>query len=1024
MPHRVLRLFVLLLISLTGLLHAQEAYFFTFGQAAASSTPVVGPVGPAGLGASYQYYNEVGRPSDGSLSTTVYEADDNSTATGLSLTTDTGENGAWSDGLAFSAGSNGRSGAMDDPVFESYGRGDNRFTDGGWRIKGLPAGTYDLYYVINGNGNSTPTVDDTSGNPGGIYIGVGNDTDALNGGSITTTGKTFYDYSNWDSSLGTFVPHDGSASSAAWNCITQSVTITGPNQWIEILHTQAGGTANRIGPASLQLVSSNATPPGAPTGLGATPGNGSVALDWDDNAEAGATYSVYRATTSGNYSTALATGLATSDYTDTTAVNFTTYFYVVTATAETLESSNSSEVSATPADPSNQAPAFTTDPFTETNALEGVAYTASIANDASDPENDAMTFSKVSGPAWLSVAAKGDLTGTPSFSDTQTTPNEFVVEVSAAGGSDTATLQITVDVDTQTPPNAPTTLVAGGGNAVVNLTWDANTEGDLDLYRIFRSETSGSFTYGTPFATSATNSYTDTSIVNGTTYYYEVRTLDIHGNESASSSEASATPTEIINRLYSTMTQGAGQADSSTPISLSGPSVIAWGYAAGAYSDGFVNVKSGTVNPNPYTTDPPTPSVSDYGYRFTFTDGTNPVSDGGTPVAANGENNPVQNGQTKTLSFAGMVSSSEIRRLTIYLASEIDYSPSAQVRAEVTTTLTGGSTDRTDFTRGVTFNFDNTARSGDNLFGNAVYTVDFASPTETDLTVDIRIANVSKSPRRFAIAGYKIETLPGPLPPAVPGNLAVPSVNDETINLDWDDVAGGNITYNVYRSTSSGAVSTPYITGLTSSQYFDTSVDNTRPYFYRVTAFDSSSTIESDSSNEVEGFALDPQDLAFTGTLRVFLLAGQSNMRGAANTADLTLPDPASIPVFEMDLFNGVEPTVIDDLHARIFRGVAMGPEISLGLRLNDLLGGNPNKRIVLVKYAEGGTDLNRDWNTWDGLGGDFGRSYNAFKASVQSGMDLLAVKYPNAIGNLQIEGFFWQAGRAGCAWYHPGFEP
>jgi hypothetical protein len=93
--------------------------------------------------------------------------------------------------------------------------------------------------------------------------------------------------------------------------------------------------------------------------------------------------------------------------------------------------------------PVNQPPAFTVDPFSKANAAENSAYSASIAGDASEPEADPMTFSKVSGPAWLSVAANGSLSGTPGASDVGL--NAFTVQVDATGGSDTAILNITVD---------------------------------------------------------------------------------------------------------------------------------------------------------------------------------------------------------------------------------------------------------------------------------------------------------------------------------------------------------------------------------------------------------------------------------------------------------------------------------------------------------------------------------------------------------------------------------------------------
>ncbi len=96
-----------------------------------------------------------------------------------------------------------------------------------------------------------------------------------------------------------------------------------------------------------------------------------------------------------------------------------------------------------PYTPVNQRPAFTSDPINKPNATDGTAYSGSIAVNASDPEGDPMTFSKVSGPAWLNVASNGTLSGTPGITDVGV--SSFTVRVSATGGSDDATLNITVD---------------------------------------------------------------------------------------------------------------------------------------------------------------------------------------------------------------------------------------------------------------------------------------------------------------------------------------------------------------------------------------------------------------------------------------------------------------------------------------------------------------------------------------------------------------------------------------------------
>ena len=50
----------------------------------------------------------------------------------------------------------------------------------------------------------------------------------------------------------------------------------------------------------------------------------------------------------------------------------------------------------------NWPPSFTSDPFSKPNANAGQPYSGTIATNATDPNGDPLTFSKTSGPAWLS----------------------------------------------------------------------------------------------------------------------------------------------------------------------------------------------------------------------------------------------------------------------------------------------------------------------------------------------------------------------------------------------------------------------------------------------------------------------------------------------------------------------------------------------------------------------------------------------------------------------------------------------
>lgn len=94
---------------------------------------------------------------------------------------------------------------------------------------------------------------------------------------------------------------------------------------------------------------------------------------------------------------------------------------------------------------SNQAPIFAANPLSKPAGFTGAAYSGTIASDASDPNpTDLLSFSKTSGPAWLSVATNGVLSGTPPTGSGGV--NSFTVRATDPGGlfAET-TLQILVN---------------------------------------------------------------------------------------------------------------------------------------------------------------------------------------------------------------------------------------------------------------------------------------------------------------------------------------------------------------------------------------------------------------------------------------------------------------------------------------------------------------------------------------------------------------------------------------------------
>jgi hypothetical protein len=136
------------------------------------------------------------------------------------------------------------------------------------------------------------------------------------------------------------------------------------------------------------------------------------------------------ATVSGNTVTVLAAGSTTITATQVGNANYNP----ATAVQQTLTVTSG-----------NSAPVFSTDPIIAADASEGVAYTGqTLAGQATDPDPGAtITYSKVSGPAWLSVASNGTLSGTPPVGSAGL--NSFIVRATDNNSAiKEATLQITV----------------------------------------------------------------------------------------------------------------------------------------------------------------------------------------------------------------------------------------------------------------------------------------------------------------------------------------------------------------------------------------------------------------------------------------------------------------------------------------------------------------------------------------------------------------------------------------------------
>jgi glycosidase/fibronectin type 3 domain-containing protein len=340
-------------------------------------------------------------------------------------------------------------------------------------------------------------------------------------------------------------------------------------------------------------------PAGAPAGLQATAGAGQVSLTW--NGVAGAVgYNVYRSPLSGGgYIKVNDAPVSQTTFTDSSVQNAHTYYYVVTSLDNAgNESKPSNEVSALPhltiGWANLQWPSTLTHVISAVNRTDNV-YGQVWINGATDQPGATegliaqlgygpLNSDPQDNPDWIWVDASfntdvgnndefvasllPEQIGTFGYTYRYSTTNgvDWFYAVSGPGGSSNpiGTLTVTASDDT-TPPAAPANLHAVSASpAGIELAWDA-VMGDATLYgyEVLRSTTPGSGYEMVGRVTS--NAFTDLAIVEGTTYYYVVRSVDNSFNRSGNSNEVQAiaelrTVSVTFNVTVPASTDGTGKA--------------------------------------------------------------------------------------------------------------------------------------------------------------------------------------------------------------------------------------------------------------------------------------------------------------------------------------------------------------------------------------------------------------------------------------------------------------------------------
>ncbi len=201
-----------------------------------------------------------------------------------------------------------------------------------------------------------------------------------------------------------------------------------------------------------------------------------------------------------------------------------------TGVALALSACGGGSSSSSTASSANQAPDIQGTP--PATVAAGTAY--EFKPTATDPDQDAITFSVANKPAWASFDAQtGRLWGTPAAADA----GEYAgIEVAATDGTarDVVTFAITVQP-------------AAKGATSVTLAWAPPTENidgtaltNLSGYRIHYGSTSGSYSEVVKLDNPGITRYVVENLAPGT-YYFSITAVSSNGTESEFSGEAQAT---------------------------------------------------------------------------------------------------------------------------------------------------------------------------------------------------------------------------------------------------------------------------------------------------------------------------------------------------------------------------------------------------------------------------------------------------------------------------------------------------
>ena len=336
-----------------------------------------------------------------------------------------------------------------------------------------------------------------------------------------------------------------------WDGSATTTTITGqdfqPNSQYTFRVRAFSYTGNQYSLPSNVLLVTTSDWPAAPSGLAAkVVSDTTVNLTWQDNAGDDASYTLQRSTDNTTWTTIATLAAHSTCYADSGLTEATNYYYRVQAANANGSSAYSTASAATlPTAPSDLA---ITAISPTTVALSWQDHSARAT---------AYVVEQFSGGDWQQIATLGgNSVTTATITGQSLLPgSQYAFRVRASSNIVYQnSLPSNVVSATVAAPPAPSGLVATVSASQVDLRWEGNA-GDLANYLVERSLDNATWTTLATLSPQSTT-YTDSGVVERTTYYYRVQAANDQGISTSSTAAVTTMPLAPDNLVVNSIDAG------------------------------------------------------------------------------------------------------------------------------------------------------------------------------------------------------------------------------------------------------------------------------------------------------------------------------------------------------------------------------------------------------------------------------------------------------------------------------------